>query len=159
MLHRVMRPSIVSERTVLPAYSIVQPVPPAEPILPIIASATSFAVTPRASGPSMRTSMFFIFFASRHCVESTCSTSEVPMPNARQPNAPWVLVCESPHTTVIPGSVAPCSGPMTCTMPWRASFILNSTMPYSAQFLSSVSTCRRDTGSTIPAERSVVGTL
>jgi hypothetical protein len=35
--------------------------------------------------------MFFIFFASRHCVESTCSTSEVPIPNARQANAPWVL--------------------------------------------------------------------
>ena len=26
-------------------------------------------------------------------------------------------VCESPHTTVIPGRVAPCSGPITCTMP------------------------------------------
>ena len=36
-------------------------------------------------------------------------------------NAPCVLVCESPHTTVMPGSVAPCSGPMTCTMPWRLS--------------------------------------
>jgi len=48
-------------------------------------------------------------------------TSEVPMPCARQPNAPCVLVCESPHTTVMPGSVAPCSGPMTCTMPCRTS--------------------------------------
>jgi hypothetical protein len=43
------------------------------------------------------------------------------MPKARQPNAPCVLVCESPQTTVMPGSVAPCSGPITCTMPWRLS--------------------------------------
>jgi hypothetical protein len=33
------------------------------------------------------------------------------MPCARAPRAPWVLVCESPQTTVMPGSVAPCSGP------------------------------------------------
>ena len=33
------------------------------------------------------------------------------MPCARQAKAPCVLVCESPHTTVMPGSVAPCSGP------------------------------------------------
>ena len=90
-------------------------------MLPITASATSFAVTPRPSGPSTVTRRFFIFFTLRHCVASTCSTSEVPMPNARQPNAPCVLVCESPHTTVIPGSVAPVSGPITCTMPWRLS--------------------------------------
>ena len=43
------------------------------------------------------------------------------MPKASAPNAPCVLVCESPHTTVMPGSVAPCSGPITWTMPWRLS--------------------------------------
>ena len=43
------------------------------------------------------------------------------MPNASAANAPCVLVCESPQTTVMPGSVAPLSGPMTCTMPWRRS--------------------------------------
>ena len=36
-------------------------------------------------------------------VANTCSTSEVPMPNAIAPNAPCVEVCESPHTTVKPG--------------------------------------------------------
>ena len=46
------------------------------------------------------------------------------MPCARQPKAPWVEVCESPQTTVMPGRVAPCSGPITCTMPWRLSFML-----------------------------------
>ena len=121
MLHTVMRPSIDSARIALPANSIAQPVPPAVPMRPMMASTTSLAVTPRASGPSTLTRMFFIFFVTRHCVASTCSTSEVPMPCARQPKAPCVLVCESPHTTVIPGSVAPCSGPMTWTMPWRLS--------------------------------------
>ena len=43
------------------------------------------------------------------------------MPKASAAKAPCVLVCESPQTTVMPGSVAPCSGPMTCTMPWRRS--------------------------------------
>ena len=61
--------------------------------------------------------MFFIFFATSVWVASTCSTSEVPMPKARHANAPWVLVCESPQTTVMPGRVAPCSGPITWTMP------------------------------------------
>ena len=65
--------------------------------------------------------MVFDFFCSRHWVASTCSTSDVPMPCARQPKAPWVEVWESPHTTVMPGSVAPFSGPMTWTMPWRTS--------------------------------------
>ena len=49
----------------------------------------------------------------------TISTSLVPIPNASAPNAPCVLVCESPHTMVIPGWVSPSCGPMTWTMPWR----------------------------------------
>ena len=52
-----------------------------------------------------------------HCVASTCSTSLVPMPNASEPNAPCVEVCESPQTIVIPGCVTPSSGPMTWTIP------------------------------------------
>ncbi len=51
------------------------------------------------------------------------------MPWASAAKAPWVAVCESPQTTVIPGSVAPCSGPTTWTMPWRASLMRNSSMP------------------------------
>ncbi len=42
------------------------------------------------------------------------------MPNASAPNAPWVAVWESPQTIVMPGWVTPSSGPMMCTMPWRA---------------------------------------
>ena len=104
----------------LPPNSMVQPVPPAVPMWPMMASTTSLAVTPRPSVPSTFTSMFFAFFASSVCVASTCSTSLVPMPCARAPKAPWVEVCESPQTTVMPGKVAPFSGPITCTMPWRA---------------------------------------
>ncbi len=40
-------------------------------------------------------------------VASTCSTSLVPIPNARAPKAPWVLVWLSPQTMVRPGSVSP----------------------------------------------------
>jgi len=72
------------------------------------------------------------------------------MPWASVPKAPCVDVCESPHTIVMPGSVAPCSGPIMCTMPWRMSFILNSAMPLASQFASSVSTCSFETGSAMP---------
>ena len=75
----------------------------------------------------------------------TCSTSLVPMPKARAPNAPWVEVWLSPHTMVMPGWVRPCSGPMTWTMPWSGLPIGYSVMPNSAQLARSTSTClRRD---------------
>ena len=48
---------------------------------------------------------------------STWATSLVPMPKASAPKAPWVAVWLSPHTTVMPGWVAPISGPMTWTTP------------------------------------------
>ena len=159
MLQTDMRPSIDSARMASPPNSIVQPVPPAVPISPMIASTMSLAVTPGPTCPSTLTSMFFIFRCRRHWVAITCSTSEVPMPKASAPKAPWVEVCESPQTTVMPGSVAPCSGPITCTMPWRRSFIRNSVTPKASQLASSVSICSRETGSAMPAARSVVGTL
>jgi len=121
MLHIVIRPSIDSARTAVPPNSTAWPVPPAVPIRPMIDSTRSFAVTPAGSAPSARMSIAFDFFSNRHCVAITCSTSDVPMPNDSAANAPCVLVCESPQTTVIPGSVAPCSGPITCTIPWRRS--------------------------------------
>jgi hypothetical protein len=97
---------------------------------------------------------------TKHCVASTCSTSEVPIPNARQAKAPCVLVWESPHTTVIPGSVAPCSGPITCTMPCRASRNGKYALaPCSLMFASSVSTCVREIGSRMPWSQCCVGVL
>ena len=63
--------------------------------------------------------MFFAFFWISVWVASTCSTSDVPMPWASAPKAPWVEVWLSPQTMVMPGRVKPCSGPMMWTMPWR----------------------------------------
>ena len=77
------------------------------------------ATLPGMTWPSTLISMFLAFLASRVWVASTCSTSEVPMPCASAPKAPWVEVWLSPQTTVMPGSVAPFSGPTTWTMPWR----------------------------------------
>ena len=160
MLHTVIRPSIDSARIASPANSIAWPVPPAVPMRPMIDSTRSFAVTPRGSAPSARTSIDFDFFSSRHCVASTCSTSDVPMPNASAANAPCVLVCESPQTTVMPGSVAPLSGPITCTMPWRRSRNGKYAFAPKLRMLSSsVSTCVREIGSRMPSSQCVVGVL
>ena len=87
----------------------------------MIASTTSFEVTPAGSSPSTVMRMFLAGACTRVWVASTCSTSEVPMPKASEPKAPWVAVWLSPHTMVMPGRVKPCSGPMMWTMPWRES--------------------------------------
>mmetsp|Transcript_8138 Transcript_8138/g.27036 ORF Transcript_8138/g.27036 Transcript_8138/m.27036 type:complete len:222 (-) Transcript_8138:565-1230(-) len=105
-----------------PANSITDPVPPAVPMTPMTCRMKSFDVTPAPNGPDTVILMFFEGFCKSVCVARTCSTSLVPMPNARAPNAPCVAVCESPHTTVVPGSVNPCSGPIMCTTPCRLSF-------------------------------------
>ena len=65
------------------------------------------------------------------------------MPNASAPNAPWVEVCESPQTITSPGCVYPCSGPITCTMPWPGEPIGYSVMPNSFALVASASICRR----------------
>ena len=81
------------------------------------------------------------------------------MPIASAPNAPWVEVWLSPHTTVIPGWVRPSCGPTTCTMPCSMSPIGYSRTPNSAQLRRNVSTWVRDTGSAIGLSMSMVGTL
>src|SRR5208282_1600481 len=151
MLHTVMRCSIESARMLEPRYSITCPVPPDTPTRPMIARIRSLAVTPAGSSPSTLTAKVFGLRCSRHCVASTWPTSVLPMPKARAPNAPWVLVWLSPQTIVMPGSVAPSSGPITCTMPRRASRMPNSSTPNSAQLRSSWSTC-------LAAASSVIGT-
>ena len=77
------------------------------------------AVTPSGSSPSKRTRIVFGRRCGSVCVASTCSTSEVPIPNASAPNAPCVEVWLSPQTIVIPGCVTPSSGPITWTIPSR----------------------------------------
>ena len=92
--------------------------PPPVPMRPITARMTSLAVTPAGRSPSTSTAIVPGRLWDRVWVASTCSTSLVPMPKARAPNAPWVAVWLSPHTMVIPGWVRPSSGPITWTMPW-----------------------------------------
>ena len=78
---------------------------------------------------------------------STCSTSDVPTPNASAPNAPWVDVWLSPQTTVMPGCVRPSSGPITCTIPSLPLPVAWSGTPNSSQFARSASSWVRASGS------------
>ena len=121
MLQIVMRPSIESARIVSPRYSITEPMPPPVPMRPMMARITSLAVAPGGSSPVTVTAIVPGRCWGRVWVASTCSTSLVPMPKASAPKAPWVEVWLSPHTIVMPGSVRPCSGPITWTMPWFGS--------------------------------------
>ena len=94
----------------------------------------SFAVRPNGSSPSNAMRIVFGFACGSVCVASTCSTSDVPMPNASAPNAPCVEVWLSPQTIVIPGCVRPSSGPITCTIPSRPLPVAKSRTPNSSQF-------------------------
>ena len=116
----------------------------------------SFAVSPDGSSPTNRTSIERGRCCFSVCVASTCSTSDVPIPNASAPKAPCVEVCESPHTIVIPGRVAPSSGPITCTIPSRPEPVAKSGTPNSSQLRRSASSCARESSSASP---SAVGTL
>ena len=163
ILHKVMRPSMLRSRIALPSNSIAYPVAPAVPSRPMMCSTRSLADKPAGSWPSTRTRMRCMGRMARHCVASTCSTSEVPTPNARAANAPCVLVCESPATTVMPGSVAPCSGPTTWMMPWVWLPRPCKVIPNSWQLMPSWRTWARDKGSSIASTEmrcaAVVGTL
>ena len=133
MLHTVMRPSIDNASITEPRYSMMWPIPPPVPIMPMMARMMSLAVTPAGNSPSTLTAMVNGGCWGSVWVARTCSTSLVPMPNANAPNAPWVEVWLSPQTIVIPGCVSPCSGPMMWTMPWRRSPIGYKVIPNSAQ--------------------------
>ena len=106
---------------VSPRYSMTEPMPPPVPMRPMMARITSLAVAPSGSSPVTVTAIVPGRTWGSVCVASTCSTSLVPMPKASAPKAPWVDVWLSPHTIVMPGSVRPCSGPITWTMPWFGS--------------------------------------
>ena len=145
-----------------PEYSMTYPVPPAVPILPMINIVISLAVTPFWSFPTISINIFFCFWDTKHWVAKTCSTSLVPIPIANDPKAPWVDVWESPQTIVMPGSVIPCSGPITWTIPCLSSLSLNWFIPNSSQLSFKVTTWSLLIGSLIPSmsfARSVVGTL
>jgi len=74
------------------------------------------------------------------------------MPWASAPKAPWVEVWLSPQTTVMPGRVAPCSGPITWTMPWPLSMKgKKAAAPNSAMLVFSVVICSLLIGSSMPS--------
>ena len=151
MLQTVIRPSI-GERSgsPSPAYSMTWPVPPAVPISPMMARMMSLAVTPGGGVPSTVMRMFFAFFWISVWVASTCSTSEVPMPWASAPKAPWVEVWLSPQTMVMPGRVKPCSGPTMWTMPCRWSSSSKYSTPNSAAFFARAATWVADSSLAMP---------
>ena len=119
----------------------------------------SFAVAPIGSAPFTVIAIVLNGASGSVWVASTCSTSDVPMPNASAPNAPCVEVCESPQTTVRPGIVRPSCGPTWCTMPWSASPRECSRTPNSLALFRSVSICVRDVVSAIGRSMSSVGVL
>ena len=119
-------------RIVEPAYSMACPTPPAALIRAMMARITSLAATPGPRRPSTVMRMAWGLRCQSVCVASTCSTSLEPMPKASAPSAPCVAVWLSPQTSSMPGSVSPCSGPITCTIPRRASPWVKNTMPCSA---------------------------
>ena len=149
MLQIVIRSSIERERIASPAYSTTWPTPPSTPSNPIAPRIMSFAVSPAGKLPSNSSSIVFGFCCGSVCVASTCSTSDVPIPNASAPNAPWVDVWLSPHTIVIPGRVRPSSGPITWTIPSRPEPVACRTIPNSSQFDRRASSCAFASGSVI----------
>ena len=88
MLQIVMRPSIDNARIAEPRYSMTWPMPPPVPMRPMMAKMMSLAVTPAGNVPSTETLIHLGRDCGSVCVANTCSTSEVPMPKARAPNAP-----------------------------------------------------------------------
>ena len=107
--------------------------------------------------------MFILIFKGFCCIidwhARTISTSEVPIPNAIAPNAPWVDVWESPHTIVSPGWVIPFSGPITWTIPFLLWPSPQKSIPCSIQFFSRVFTCIADSLSLIGRCWFIVGVL
>ena len=92
ILHIVILCSILKLLITSPEYSITWPVPPAVPIFPIICKITSLEVTPSGNFPLTSMRKFLDFFCIKVWVAKTCSTSDVPIPKAKEPNAPWVAV-------------------------------------------------------------------
>ena len=78
---------------------------PPVPMRPRMARMMSLAVLPAGSSPSTVMARVLAAACGRVWVARTCSTSLVPMPKASAPKAPWVEVCESPQTIVMPGIV------------------------------------------------------
>ena len=88
ILQTVILPSTDKSEIAFPVYSMTDPVPPPAPISPIIDKIMSLAVTPFGAVPPTLTLKFLAFLCIRVCVARICSTSDVPIPIAKAPNAP-----------------------------------------------------------------------
>ncbi len=88
MLHSVKRASIDSASMALPQNSTTWPRAPWALMRPMIMRIRSLEVVPTGSRPSTRMRMSPASRYTSVCVASTCSTSEVPMPNPSAPSAP-----------------------------------------------------------------------
>ncbi len=159
MLQTVMRPSIDSARMASPAYSMTLPVPPAVPISPMMARMMSFAVTPAGNCPSTVTRMFFAFFWISVCVASTCSTSrgaDAVGERAERAMGRGVAVAADDRGSrqgealLRPDDVDDALPLVELVEIFDAEL---------ARILGQRSTCVAASGSAMPCERSVVGTL
>ena len=122
MLHSVSRPSIDKARIALPANSIAWPVRAAGAD---VRDDRECDVFRRHSGCDLAVD------GDAHAFGLSSARSSASSAHARlrtrrcrthkRRSAPCVDVWLSPQTISRPGSVSPCSGPTTCTMPWRGS--------------------------------------
>ena len=90
------------------------------------------------------------FLCTMVCVARMWTTSLMPMPNASAPSAPLVQVWLSPQITVVPGSVSPSSGPITCRIPWPSWSMSKRRMPALAVSMRMVSMTLIDHGNAPP---------
>ena len=156
MLQMVIRCSIESASMADPRYSKTWPVPPATPI-----RAAARGSRPSRSPPA-QTAFDVDLVGVRAPLEQALGREDHldlarADPERQRPNAPWVEVCESPHTIVIPGCVRPSCGPMTCTIPWLGLPMPCSGIPNSRQLVSSWATWAAAISSRIGRFRGVVG--
>ncbi len=115
MLHRVIRPSMLRSRIASPQNSTTWPVPPALPVLPMMASTISLAVCPAPLCPDfdfhgLRAALFQ-GLGRQHMLHFGGADTE----RQRTERAVGGGM-ESPHDRH-PRQGNPCSGPMTWTMP------------------------------------------
>ncbi len=123
MLQTVMRPSIERARMAEPRYSMIEPMPPPVPMRPMIAridvlggdarrGSSPSTVTAIVPGPAAGAASGWRARARpRWC---RCRR------RARRTRRGWRCGCRRTRS-VMPGSVRPCSGPITWTMPWPGS--------------------------------------
>ena len=130
MLHSVMRDSMSMASTTGPAYSTAVPRAALTPMRRIRASATSLALTHSDKLPSSQMRICRGFSMAITWVLSTCTSSVVPQPKARQPMAPTVEAWLSGQARVRPGRAMPSSGVTTCTMPCSGSFTSSTFTPW-----------------------------